>query len=588
MLLCLNPFHPISLIIGIVVWAAAIFSLHKIGRQTCVQRWHAPSALEQSVVQKREAPREPDCECYVTTGPNPGFFQHFDFYDFHQQAVPKSRNIRVMPPSVNSTGPLGSGGYISNDSILDDNFRKHWQYVPFTHHPSLFTSLKMVNAMQNVFMYSNEKVAHNPVLLLRTTRNVDFQSIGEISIIDEKIVAVTMRFRTRLLESSKSGAPAGLTIFNHAAGEEFSEFSRTFFGNELSTDALGVAPFVDLRSEWGVRRLDYLFPYSSIWSNDKVEYVQRDLFNPGERQVSLSIWSYGSIGTDKMHVGDEAYIAVEWFMMTYNNTEDKLFSKRHCEKACKIDDLKVIGVPERVNLRDWKAVSFPKNLISDRLNRRKRNYPVRRDQSIMSPSEKDEDEKQAHGEPHSEDSSGDLPTPINERSPSTSINEGSAPTSDGNPSNPTKEAEPPTDNPSHCHSPHKGVSMSLGATGPPIATPTPSHTPPMHPPDTRPCCSCPRPCFTYPTVPLSPMQPYVHRSRFVRRGLSYQQQTLRNSAASGTGCTVCEDCAGVDGWWLTLEGFGGAKRDGLSVKSYIVLGGAAFVVVSILVVLGCS
>jgi hypothetical protein len=624
MVLFLNPFHPISIAVGIIIWVVvylSIFKLHKYDGYAIARTGDTSSSPEASVIQKRNPPEGPDCECYVTIGPDPGYFQHFLFYDFRKQAVPESRNIRVMPPSANASGPLGLA-YTSKDSILfDDHFRDHWLFSPFVHPASSKAPLTYINVVQNAFIYYNETVGPDPVLILRTTRNLDSQSVCGITSRDENIIAVTARSRTRMLPSSESGAHAGLTMFHNLDGD-FSNVTKAYL------DTTNLNPFT-----WGVHRLDYLYPNSSAWYNERPVRAFTDFRHPGRRQISLNIWSDGGLFTGNMSVGDEAYLAVEWFMIAYNNTEDHSLgrSRRPCGKTCKIDDLKVIGVPERCNVSDLKVVDIPESMIHEidlnwpmrgppprlerrtpnlvpktgareldtesRLSRTKRGSSVKRDQSALTPPEGHEDEAPDDKAPDDDEGSGD--DGAGDDSPGGDPS-GGDPT-DANPSDPTDEFEPPASNPPGCNSPKNSRALN---SGPPLTPPKAPHSPPATPPDVPPCCPCAccpspsRTCLTL-TPPLSgmgsgPITPQdAHGSGFVVRDRSTLRGCLPNSPESSVGganCRVCSNCTsgagGMCGGGMS-ERWGVGNR-GNQVTFWVMIGAIALIMGSVMVVLGCS
>ncbi len=104
---------------------------------------------------------------------------------------------------------------------------------------------------------------------------------------------------------------------------------------------------IDSWRQWSVHRLDWFSYLSRSWYNGQA-LVDKTYGVPHmASSFIMNMWSDGGFWTKDMSVGDEVYLAVEWFMMGYNASDDQP-ANNLCTKPCKLDGLKEVGKPERI------------------------------------------------------------------------------------------------------------------------------------------------------------------------------------------------------------------------------------------------
>ncbi|OJK01572.1 hypothetical protein ASPACDRAFT_116420 [Aspergillus aculeatus ATCC 16872] len=165
---------------------------------------------------KNNTPIDPQqCDCYLISGPDPGYFTHYKLWDFRNAS-------QFHPPSSSSTTTQKTNNtdtqYTTHDLLTQTPFSKDW-HVQTWHRAAdpLLSPISMTNSESNVFLMhplpsanphppqnqppSASASASKSFLVLRTTRFTDHASTAEIEsqigLIDHCSLRLYMRLMSR-------------------------------------------------------------------------------------------------------------------------------------------------------------------------------------------------------------------------------------------------------------------------------------------------------------------------------------------------------------------------------------------------------
>ncbi|KAF7585504.1 hypothetical protein BBP40_010801, partial [Aspergillus hancockii] len=135
------------------------------------------------------------CDCYIISGPDPGYFTNYHFWDFRNIPLPNN-------PSKPNTLPL------TQTAFATDWLPQTWTK---TGTPSL-SLLPITNAASNVYITTNpdptRPTKHQTFLLLQTTRLDSTVSTAEIECQTHNILHSSLRVRMRIMSKETAlGSP---------------------------------------------------------------------------------------------------------------------------------------------------------------------------------------------------------------------------------------------------------------------------------------------------------------------------------------------------------------------------------------------
>ncbi|KAI9928085.1 hypothetical protein MW887_002118 [Aspergillus wentii] len=297
------------------------------------------------------------CDCYLVSGPEPGYFQNYRLWDFRN--VPLHVNQENLddyddnPTEGEIIEDAGIGGNLSVNSILlsQTPFAKDWKSQAWHREGSSLGPVPILNSKWNVFFARDPSERHGPdstYLVLRTKRLRDHTSTAEIESRLRNIFRCSFRVRLRILapysdqvpdagvtngQMATGGACAGIFSYHSANCESDIEILTSGPRNivhlanqpdyDPNTDQKipGASTVARIRkpwTSWVTHRLDWLTDHSR-W------YADRDMLNTKTYQVpnkpsmmAINLWSDGGSWTGDMNVGDSVYMAIEWIQMVYN------------------------------------------------------------------------------------------------------------------------------------------------------------------------------------------------------------------------------------------------------------------------------
>lgn len=123
----------------------------------------------------------PDCDCYVVSGPSPGYFQYHRFFDFRNMPNEGDNDFTNAPPLITEAEDQGlepiTSAYFNSSAFTDD-----WTIQTWVANTSADAPVQRINSAQNVYFARNTTAgAENSTYLnLRASRARTFISTAEL------------------------------------------------------------------------------------------------------------------------------------------------------------------------------------------------------------------------------------------------------------------------------------------------------------------------------------------------------------------------------------------------------------------------
>lgn len=335
------------------------------------------------------------CDCYLVSGIDPGYFQHYQFWDFRNAPVP--REFRPFDASDDNDEDDLEDMYsnmfnehnilpLSRSIFANDWKVQSWNRLSVANKPT-----PVVNFADNVFLARDHpSVAtgtNSTYLVLRTTQLQDHNSAAELESRLTNIYRCSLRIRFRILphggfvnnpnpnpnpeprpaaDTAKprsspppTGACAGIFTYDPTSGSESDIEILTrdpetiiHYANQPDYDPVTdtaipgasiVAALPRPWTQWATHRLDW-FRNLSVWSLDGHVQTSNTYRVPRiPSTVVLNLWSDGGEWTGKMGVGESVYLGVEWIQLVYNISDTGASgrenrNKMECRRPCWVDD----------------------------------------------------------------------------------------------------------------------------------------------------------------------------------------------------------------------------------------------------------
>jgi len=317
-----------------------------------------------------------NCSCYVVqTGKNsqtPEYFQYYRFFDFRN--LPDAMNR--APPQINDTQIAGLEPTWQPHLFSSDAWNTDWAIQNWSKPATEDFPVPMNNSLANVYLGRENNVSF---LTLRTSRDGDYQTSGEIENTQRNVMHVSMRMYGRV--KGDKGAVAGFFTFYDDSNESDVEIltndptDQVRYTNQPAVDkegneiqAASVGPTNLPRwDDWQTHRIDWL-PKNSYWYLNSNQVAANTYSVPRKSSyLVLNMWSDGGTWSGNMSSGGSAEFQIQWIEMTFNtsgpyegtkkeekrDTTSSWFSRkraaRGCETVCKIDSVAQVGTPEVVS-----------------------------------------------------------------------------------------------------------------------------------------------------------------------------------------------------------------------------------------------
>ncbi|PWY94207.1 endo-1,3(4)-beta-glucanase [Aspergillus sclerotioniger CBS 115572] len=299
------------------------------------------------------------CDCYLTTGPDPGYFTHYKFWDFRNVTLPQG----IETTQTNPANPHDSSN-LQTYPLSKSPFNRDWHAQTWKRGATPISPVPMVNTDRNVFLLKDpSSSSSNPrssSLVLRTTRFADHASTAEVEGLFGYIYHCSLRLRLRMMSrdaivrqaavpntdiattaaearnSVPRGSCAGIFTYRSAVCESDIEILTSedphtvHYANQPDYDPIsdtlipGASSIVNLSTpwtSWATHRLDWL-PNLSAWYADGLLQSNSTYSIPNRPSiVAMNLWSNGGNWSGDMRIGDSVYMGIEWIELVYNVTK---------------------------------------------------------------------------------------------------------------------------------------------------------------------------------------------------------------------------------------------------------------------------
>lgn len=345
------------------------------------------------------------CSCYLTSGLEPAYFQHYQFSDFRSIPCDGNNDYTSNPELVDESENNGDEAVTS--SFFDSTaWTDAWAIMSWAKEIGPNSPIRSVNSPRNVFISRNTtSPEQSTYLTLRASRQESFASISEIVFRDENVKHASMRARLRLLpttvfqasatsaeRSVESGTCFGMFTYQSDTQETDMEIltgdpvdhihctnqpSRNWDTDEEIPDAttdLVVANGGRDWTQWHDYRIDWLDGITH-WYVDGELVVSKTVNVPTEPSSMLvNLWSDGGVWSGELQVGSQVQVGVEWIEMVYNvsqRLDTRTVGKQHharkmswlsrsthqmskraaegCVNSCAVDGTGTVGQPQLVS-----------------------------------------------------------------------------------------------------------------------------------------------------------------------------------------------------------------------------------------------
>ncbi|CAF9921768.1 MAG: hypothetical protein GOMPHAMPRED_002392 [Gomphillus americanus] len=337
--------------------------------------------------QTRPAARNngPDCNCFLVSGTDPGYFQNHRFIDFRNISPATGEDFTKPPALLDGSNTQGNESATSS-YFNSDTWNKDWFLTTGeTNHAGPVTS---IDSAQNVFIFKDEDLGAT-YLALRALRLDSFVSNCEVDTNITDIFYSSIRTRTRLIPAiTNSTAPQpyldmnvtsidGLNASHPVApGTVLGFFTYQSDTSESDIEILTADPISDIRysnqpdynattdqtvpgastditlqnnidwTDWHDHRIDWYQGVSRWYVDDQLMLEKTINVPTTPALLILNLWSDGGTWSNNMAVGAQVVAGFQWIEMVYNISGGNGGSSQ-CATSCTVDNVKTQGTPEK-------------------------------------------------------------------------------------------------------------------------------------------------------------------------------------------------------------------------------------------------
>ncbi|EYE92933.1 glycoside hydrolase family 16 protein [Aspergillus ruber CBS 135680] len=301
--------------------------------------------------------KHPHCDCYLVSGQNQGYFQHYQLWDFRNAPIP--RDTVMASDSVFGANAV---------PLSRSHFAADWNTQNWNRRPTSQKPVPILNSVNNIFFAQDPLLKSNgsnsttefgnTYLVLRTTRLDKYNSAAELENRLTNVFRCSFRVRLRMLPYGRlandelgwnrtnhnitnsmtpggppKGACAGIFTIDPSGGESDIEIltkdpsNIIHYANQPDYDwetdetipgASTIAAVQTPWTEWATHRLDW-FPNLSVWYVDDHIHSSKTYKVPDmPSTLVINLWSDGGDWTGDMKVGESAFMGIEWIQLAYN------------------------------------------------------------------------------------------------------------------------------------------------------------------------------------------------------------------------------------------------------------------------------
>ncbi|KAL5339956.1 concanavalin A-like lectin/glucanase domain-containing protein [Aspergillus crustosus] len=328
----------------------------------------ATTSITPAPEQPKLTPRVPGhypCDCYLVSGPDPGYFTSYRFWDFRNISLPQQQpdpvldlEFKLEPDS--DASPLSTADLWEAQTIplSSTPFSTDWAAQSWGRQKTTDSIIPMVNSHTNAFFARHPDYHGTSQLVLRTTRFEDSSSTAEIESHHGNFFHCSLRVRMRLMSREAvshepwdpttvennvpRGACAGIFTYRSATCESDVEFltsdplNTIHYANQPDYDAAnnimipGASKVVtDVPapwSSWVTHRMDWLVSETRWYAGGELQ-ANLSLSVPDRPSIlALNIWTDGGIWTGDMRIDESVYMGIEWIELAFNTSTADLSS----------------------------------------------------------------------------------------------------------------------------------------------------------------------------------------------------------------------------------------------------------------------
>ncbi|KAJ5120300.1 Endo-1-3(4)-beta-glucanase [Penicillium bovifimosum] len=326
------------------------------------------------------------CDCYTVSGPDPGYFQHYKFWDFRAVDLRRHAHPNMSGPVQDNDEDWDNVAPGDHHYGTDPNpnslvfyktaFERDWSSQNWKRDGSFISPVVMVNSKSNVFFTRDHERQdpHATYLVMRTTRFSNYTSAAEIETRLRDIYRCSLRVRLRFLPTNfivsepaqsqewppnnpkrhprpppndhpitvpdgkpSPGACAGIFTYHDLTTESDIEIltrdpsHRVHYANQPDYDFAadeeipGASTIADLPvpwTNWSTHRLDWQADMSRWFVDGQIQDARSYGVPELQSMIVLNLWSDGGLWTGDMGIGDSVYLGVEYIELAYNRSSD--------------------------------------------------------------------------------------------------------------------------------------------------------------------------------------------------------------------------------------------------------------------------
>lgn len=335
------------------------------------------------------------CDCYLVSGADSGFFQYHRFWDF--RSIPNDddgNDFTTAPPLLtssdnaggqNTTSPYFNTTLFMNDWDIQDGVLRPDALVP------------TVNSAQNIFIsrQPGSDGMDSTYLTLRAYRLPDFASSVEVDSNQRNVLHSSIRARMRVVPNFSNnsipfvsggaaadnidglnqthpvapGAVLGFFTWESDTQESDIEIltsdpvtnirysNQPDYDTKTDTDIPGastnaVLPNNIIWTEWHDHRIDW-YDGISRWYVDGELVLEKTMNVPTKPSgLIFNLWSDGGQWSGNMTIGAQVIAGIEWIEMAFNisgnnpTSDKKRDTGATCNVGCNVDGVQNVGYPQ--------------------------------------------------------------------------------------------------------------------------------------------------------------------------------------------------------------------------------------------------
>lgn len=354
------------------------------------------SSTKEILVETPSKDNSDECDCYIVSGPQPGYFTYHRFFDFRNISDDGDNDYTEAPPLI--TEIQNTGGQNATSAFLNTtDFQGNWTIID---QPVDSTSpVPSVNSAQNIYISRNStsNATSDTYLTIRASRLDTFMSVAELDSTQINLLHTSIRARMRVIPNGlsnasaptastepqddpsvgsnashpvASGAVLGFFTFRNNDQESDIEIltqdpinqihysNQPDWDDDNNTAVPGASTQVSLPedwvwTDWHTHRLDWFDGLSQFWVDDVLTLNKTKNVPTKPSGLILNLWGDGGTWSGNMSVGASVSVGIQWIEMVFNVSGSveapgkRGLEKRggSCHVGCWVDEVQEVGFP---------------------------------------------------------------------------------------------------------------------------------------------------------------------------------------------------------------------------------------------------